>query len=160
MTGGGDDFASPFQGSYDWTSGTGSSGAQTVTARNNAGMTSTASFTVTPDSAAPTGHSANLVGGPYYTTLSVPVSSTTAPTPARASTTPPGLLERQAATLSNGNCVAWGGSWTSVTLTGGADTNVAHERCYRYRYSISDNVGNQSGPSALSARPRSTPPTR
>ena len=27
MTGGGDDFANPFQSSYDWTSGTGSSGA-------------------------------------------------------------------------------------------------------------------------------------
>ena len=151
MTGGGDDFASPFQGSYDWTSGTGSSGAQTVTARNNAGLTSTGSFTVTPDSAAPTGQSVNLVGGPYYTTLSVPVSMSNGSDTGSGLDNASGVLERQSGTLSSGTCVAWGGAWTPVTLTGGADTNVATNSCYRYRYSVSDNVGNQSSPSAQSA---------
>ena len=61
------------------------------------------------------------------------------------------MLERETATLANGSCVAWSGSWNAVTLTGGADTTVQTNRCYHYRYSISDNVGNQSGASATSA---------
>ena len=150
MTGGGDDLASPFQGSYDWTAGTGASGAQTVTARNNAGIASAAAFTVTPDLAVPTGHSAAIVGGAYYTALSVPLVLDNGSDTGSGVDPASGLIERQVATLSNGNCVSWSGVWATVTLTGGADTNVLTDRCYRYRYTVSDNVGNQAGPSAIS----------
>ena len=51
MAGGGDDTTSPFAATYDWTSATAASGAQTVTARNAAGLTSSADFTVTADAA-------------------------------------------------------------------------------------------------------------
>ena len=150
MTGGGDDFASPFQDSYAWTTGTGSSGSQTVTSRNNAGMTSTSSFTVTPDAAPPTGHSVDLVGGPYFTALSVPLSTGDGSDAASGVDAGSGLVEREIATLSNDTCVGWSGTWTSVTLTGGADTSVLTNRCYRYRYTVADNVGNQSAPSSIS----------
>ncbi len=151
MTGGGDDFASPFQDSYAWTTGTASSGSQTVTARNNAGMTSTSSFTVTPDAAPPTGQSVDLVGGPYFTTLSVPLSVSDGSDAASGVDTGSGLVEREVATLSNDTCVGWSGSWTPVTLTGGADTSILTNSCYRYRYTVADNVGNQSAPSSVSA---------
>src|SRR5207253_2169604 len=62
-----------------------------------------------------------------------------------------GVVERDSAPLSDGSCGAFGGSWTQVPLVGDADTTVVSGNCYRYRYSISDNVGNQSAPSSASA---------
>jgi hypothetical protein len=150
MTGGGDDLGAPFQGTYGWTSGTSASGAHTVTARNNAGLTSGAAFTVVPDGAGPTGHSVALAGGPYFTALSVPLTLSNGADAGSGVNAASAVLERQSATLSDGNCVSWSGSWVAVTPTGGADTSVLTNSCYRYRYSVSDNVGNNSGVSPLS----------
>ena len=88
MTGGGDDSSSPYQGSYTWDNTTTASGSQTVTATNGAGSTATATFTVTNDTTAPTGQSAALSGGPWYTTLSVPLTLDNGRTRAPASTPP------------------------------------------------------------------------
>src|SRR5207237_2845378 len=74
MTGGGDVTGSPYQTSYTWTATTAASGAQTVTATNGAGTTATTTFTVTDDTTAPTGQTVDLVGGPDYSTLSVPLT--------------------------------------------------------------------------------------
>src|SRR5439155_14043620 len=62
-----------------------------------------------------------------------------------------GLVEREDGSLSNGSCQSWSGTWSPVTLSGGADTTVQTNRCYRYRYSISDNVSTLSAPSAVTA---------
>jgi methionine-rich copper-binding protein CopC len=142
--------ASPYNAAYTWSSGS-ASGSQTVTARNNAGMQSSASFTVTPDTSGPTGQSVDLVGGPYYNALSIALSLDAGGDGGSGVDATSGLVERESATLSNGSCVSWSGSWTAVTLTGGADTSVATNKCYRYRYSIADNVGNVSTPSSVSA---------
>ena len=66
-------------------------------------------------------------------------------TPARASTPGSGIVQRDEAPLDNsdGTCDAFPSSWATVTLSGGNDTTVVSGRCYRYRYLISDNVGNQ-----------------
>src|SRR6185436_18982796 len=61
-----------------------------------------------------------------------------------------GLVERAAATATNGICGTFG-PWAPVTLAGGADTSVVAGNCYRYRYTISDLLGNASSPSAASA---------
>ena len=55
------------------------------------------------------------------------------------------VVERQEADLDNGDgtCDAFG-SWTTVTLTAGADTGVVSGKCYRYRVRSSDLVGNEA----------------
>jgi hypothetical protein len=151
ITGGGDDTASPYSAAYTWDQATTAGGAKTVTVTSNAGLTSTATFTLTRDVTAPSGQSVALSGGPWYTALAVPltlVDGTDAGSGVDASS---GAVERDSAPLTGGGCGAFSGSWTTVTLTGGADTTVASGNCYRYRYTISDNVGNTSAPSAATA---------
>ena len=55
-------------------------------------------------------------------------------------------MERDEAPLDNGDgtCDAFPGSWATVTLSGGNDTTVVSGNCYRYRYLLSDRVGNQA----------------
>jgi len=147
MAGGGDDLTSPYQSSYDWTASTSASGARTVTARSNGGLTSSENFTVTPDMTPPADQGVDIDDGPYYTTLFVPLTLQDGTDAGAGIDASSGIVERQSATLSNDNCSSWSGGWTAVTLTGGADTTVAADSCYRYRYLISDNVDNQSSPS-------------
>jgi hypothetical protein len=55
FTGGGDDTASPFETTYTWAGAAATaSGAQTLTATDNATLTATSAFTVTPDTTNPT----------------------------------------------------------------------------------------------------------
>src|SRR5262249_39385613 len=54
-SGGGDDTTSPYNsGTYNWAGAVAASGAQTVTATNNANLGNTNTFTVTPDTTNPT----------------------------------------------------------------------------------------------------------
>src|SRR5581483_2050063 len=123
MTGGGDDTTGPYAGTYTWTASTSASGSQTVA----------------------------LAGGPYYTALSVPLTLGNGSDSGAGVDATSGLVERDSATLADGNCGSYSGTWAQVTLTAGADTTVQTGRCYRYRYNVSDNVGNASTPSAATA---------
>src|SRR5207302_6330293 len=51
-------------------------------------------------------------------------------------------IQRDVTTLANGSCGSFSGSWTNVTLSGGADTTVSSGHCYEYREQLTDNVGN------------------
>src|SRR5439155_113639 len=157
MAGGGDDFSSPYQPTYSWTASSAAAGAQTVTAHNNSGLSSTGSFTVSADTTPPSGQTIDNDGGPYYTTLSVPLTLNDGSDVGSGVDAASGIVERQSAALSNDSCVSWSG-WSAVGLVGNADTSVASGTCYRYRYSVSDNVGNLSSPSPASGIAKVAPP--
>src|SRR5438034_1140609 len=73
-SGGGDDTSSPYQSSYSWSgAGASASGSQSVASYDNAGLASSAAFTVSPDTSAPSMPAPTVSTG-YVTTLSVPVS--------------------------------------------------------------------------------------
>ena len=142
VTGGGADASSPYEMDYTWGASTSATGNQNVTATNNAGLTSAnGPFTLTQDSTAPSGQTLALVGGPYYTSLSVSLTAGDGSDGGSGLDTSSRLYERDSATLTNGSCGAFSGSWTTVA---NPDATVASGSCYRYRYSIADNVGNRS----------------
>jgi hypothetical protein len=159
---GGTDTGSPYASpvAYTWTSGAAAPGAKTVTATNGTGMTATDTVTIAADSTAPTGQTVSLSGGPWYSTLSVPLTLGAGSDAGAGVDTTRGIVERASATLTNGACGTFG-TFATVTLTGGADTGVTSGSCYRYQYKAADNVGNVSTASAASADAKvdATPPT-
>ena len=157
---GGDDTTVPFSTPYSYTGSPAEPGSQTITGYNNANASSTASVAITADSSAPTGISASVTGG-YYTALSVAVTLNNGSDTGSGVDAASGIVERDEAPLDNGDgtCDAFPGSWSTVTLSGGNDTTVAGGNCYRYRYLLSDRVGNQatSGASATAKVDTSAP---
>jgi hypothetical protein len=143
---------SPFTSSdYSWTAGsTTSPGAQSIVGEDNALQTSTGTLTLTNDTTAPTGQSAALTGGPNFSTLSVPLTLTNGSDAGAGLDSASGVVERASATATNGSCGSFG-SYATVTLVSGADTSVATAKCYHYRYTISDVLGNASSASAASS---------
>ena len=71
-------------------------------------------------------------------------------TPARAWTRAARVVERAAATLTNGACGTYG-AFAPVTLSGTTDSSVSSGSCYRYQAKATDNVGNVSAVSQPSA---------
>jgi hypothetical protein len=135
---------------YSWSvaNPTAPSGAQNVTATNNASLASAATaITMTGDNAAPTG-SVTYTDG-YYTATSVSVSFSAGDGSGSGVNASSGLLQRAETALTSGTC---GGTYSSfATVTGGtnpsspfADTTVANAKCYQYRYLISDNLATQA----------------
>ncbi|HKC21535.1 MAG TPA: hypothetical protein VKB64_03390, partial [Gaiellaceae bacterium] len=143
-TGGGQDSSAPYTGVYTFTpAATPPGGGQDVTATNGWALTSSAtSFTVVADSTAPSVTAPSVTAG-YYTSLSVPVAKNGGSDGGSGIDATSSILERDDATLSSGSCGSFSGSWTTVTLTAGNDTNVLNGHCYEYREKLSDNVGNQ-----------------
>ena len=140
-----DDTTSPYSQTYSWSFGATESGTKTVSAHDNAGNSSTGNFTIAPDSAGPTGHSVTLSGGPVYTTPSVPLVLFNGTDGGGSGVNPAtGSLGRDSAPLVGGACGTFSGTWFGIALVGGADTGVKPGNCYRYRYMVTDNVGNNS----------------
>src|SRR2546429_5216323 len=88
-----------------------------------------------------------------YTTLcrSVPVTKNGGSDGGSGVDATTSILQRDDATLANGACGSFSGSWSTVTLSGGNDTSVLSGHCYEYRERLSDHVGNQgtSGASSI-----------
>jgi hypothetical protein len=132
---------------YSWAPAnpTAPSGNQTVTMTSNAGSTATATFTATPDSTGPSGGNVTYTNG-YSNGSTVGISFSKGTDPGGSGVdAASGIVEVSSATLSGGACGTFGGWTTGATNpTSGVLLSVVTDTCYRYRYSISDNVGNQT----------------
>jgi hypothetical protein len=129
---------------YSWTASDTDSGSKQVTLSDLDGTGTPHSFTVTRDITPPTGMSVTLVGGPNYGSLSVPLTLNVGSDAGSLVNGASGVVERDSVALSSGACGSFTDAWAPVTLSSGADTSVASGNCYRYRYTVSDNVGNSA----------------
>jgi len=166
-SGGGTDTATPYQTTYSWSgAGATASGAQTVTATNNAEVSSSSEFSVVPDTTAPSGGALTVNGtaataagsSSYNLTGGYPIATRTDYTEAQ-SPTQSGLrsstLTLATAALSNNACGTFG---TPSTITG-APTQSEPAGCYRYTLTGLDNVGNQASVSTTVLVDNSQPTT-
>jgi CSLREA domain-containing protein len=124
---------------YSWrVMAMGSSGDSTWTDANNSNV----AFTV--DLQSPTGGSISYTDG-YHTFTSVPLVLDDG-TDSGGINTSTRLVERSGATLSSDVCSSFG-SFEVVTPTGTypnlTDNSVTAANCYQYRYTLSDNAGNE-----------------
>jgi hypothetical protein len=150
-----------YRATYAW-SGNGSSaspGVQSLSATNNAGSSRSngSAFSVVKDDVAPSGGAADATGlggtGGRYAT-STTLSIALAPgTDAGSGLAASGrvLLRASASLTSDGVADGTCGSYGAYTQVGAADpaspatdTVPVDRTCYRYRYVVSDNVGNQT----------------
>jgi hypothetical protein len=153
--GGGIDDAAPYAADYTWTQALTAAGPQTVIARDHAGLASDGVFTLAADADPPIGVSLTLVGGPTYPGAAVPFridegSDEDSGVDRRSVT-----VERDSAPETSAGCGPYTGVWTLLDFPGTADTTVVAGNCYRYRVSVSDNVGNRAtSPPSADARVR------
>jgi hypothetical protein len=173
-SGGGDTSSSPFQTTYNWSGAVAASGSQTITSYNNANLTNSSNFTVTPDTTNPTGGALTVNGtnatgagsSSYNSSGSFTISAITDYTDS-GSGLASSTLTRQTATLSSsdgiaaGNCGSFGSSTTISSRSTPINEALTGPSCYLYTLTGTDNVGNTisvsttvkvdtSGPSAPS----------
>jgi hypothetical protein len=145
--GGGDDTLSPYQSSYSWSGAVGASGAQGVTATNNAGLQASSSFTVTPDVTPPTG-GALTVNGVAATSGGSSSTNTSGSFPIdlrtdwveTASATASGLVASTLTREYGTTCASFG---APTTIVGSPAQSGLAAGCYRYTLTGVDRVGNQ-----------------
>ena len=151
--------AAPYEAVYTWSSPTSTAGAKVVISRDRAGNTASARFTVTADADPPTGMSASLAGGPWFA-AAVPLRVEEGSDAGSGANRASARVERQSASLQAGACGSFTSAWEPVSVQAGADAGVQDGTCYRYRVSVSDNVGNwSSSPASGEARIDTTAPS-
>ena len=142
MTGGGDDLDEPLPGAYGWTASTTALGRADGDRAQQRG----AHLDRRPSRSRPTrprrrARRPRSSAGRYYTSASVGFTTGDGSDAGAGLDTSRRLVERAEAPLTNGACggfCAFGGSYSSP------DTSVVSGNCYRYRFTIADNVGNVS----------------
>jgi hypothetical protein len=130
-----DDSTPPFESMYAFDD---LSGPQTVTAFDNGGNSSDATFEVTRDTAAPTGGSISYPTG-YDVDGTVPITMSNGSDSGSGVDATSAVLERQTAPLSGGSCGTFG-PWAEVA----SPDTVASGLCAQYRHRVSDRVGNEA----------------
>lgn len=158
---GGTDTISPYSTTYAWTGAVGAAGAQTVTATNNSTVTNTGTFTVTPDTAAPTGggvltvngQSASTAGTSGYSKVTNFTIGTRTDYTDAGSGIASSILTVQSFALSSSDGVVGGtcggtptAPFSTPTLVSGTTqpSGIVTGLCYTYTLTGTDNVGNSS----------------
>jgi hypothetical protein len=119
-------------------------GAQTVTAINNAGREAPSVFTATPDSTAPTGGSLAYTNG-YSLGSTVSISFTKGTDTISGLDSASGIIEGATATFAAGACGTFGTfAIVATNPASGVSLPITSGTCYQFRYSIADNVGNRT----------------
>src|SRR5205823_3943026 len=100
-------------------------------------------ITIAADAAAPTGQSITLTGAsaPYFSSTSVTFTLADGTDSGSGLDVSTRTVTRETGTLANGTCSSFtadGGTFTSP------DTAVTSGHCYRYTFTVADNVGNVS----------------
>ncbi len=128
--------------SFDWAAGTGSSPAEVVTGRDVAGNTAVTNLTFSTDSTAPTGGTISYANG-YAAGRSVSITFTSGTDAGSGIATR--RLQRATAVLIGTTC----GTFGTFTNLGAANPASPYADsslpigCYKYRYVVTDQVGNQ-----------------
>ena len=152
-SGGGDSTSSPYQTTYNWSGAVGASGSQTITSSNNASLTNTNTFTVTPDTSNPTGgaltvNGTSATGAGSTSTTSNPgfaINTRTNYTDGGSGLASSTLTVHSATLTNNSTCGAAGsgGPYTSsTTISGTTNPAITVGYCYVYTLTGTDNVGN------------------
>ncbi|MEP6481821.1 MAG: LamG domain-containing protein [Rhodoglobus sp.] len=127
---------------FSWTATAPGPVGEAVTGRDGAGNTATTNLTFTNDTTGPTGGTLSYVNGPTGgTSVSVTFSAGTD----AGSGIGTGLLQRQSASLLNGNCGAFGAFATVAAGTNPTSPLVdttSPSNCYIYQYVVADALGN------------------
>jgi len=119
----------------------------TDTAGNQSTALAVSTFTI--DVAAPTGGTLTYADGLNRThSIAITIGGTIADALSGINTSSR-ILQRQSATSTSGTCGTYG-SWAAITPTGTypsfTDATVTSGSCYKYRFLVSDNAGNQITP--------------
>jgi hypothetical protein len=144
VTGGSSQTSSPYREDYTWGPSTTDATSHNVVATNGATLTTNAPFTLTQDSTAPTGQTITLTGTSaapnYYNTNSVSFSLGDGSDGSGSGVdTATRTVTRESASLSGDTCGTFSADAGTFTSP---DTSVSNGHCYRYTFTISDNVGN------------------
>jgi hypothetical protein len=130
---------------YSWNATPAGSGTETVTVTNNAGSSSTASFTLTPDTTAPTGGSISYTNG-SQTSHTTPITFA-AGTDSGSGIGSVVILASTASYSTRNGCGTQGAFGTTVVTNPASspysDTALA-KGCYMFELKVTDNVGNVS----------------
>ena len=128
--------------SFDWAGGTTSSPAEAVTGRDVAGNTAVANLSFIDDSAAPTSGTISYPDG-YAAGRSVSVAFTTGTDAGSGIATR--RLQRATAALTGTSCGSFGtfSNLGAVNPTSPYADGSLGAGCYKYRYVVTDRVGNQ-----------------
>src|SRR5207248_10330047 len=117
---------------YTWTASTTDSASHNVTSTNGAGATSSAAFTLTPDSTAPSGQAITLTGSTApYSNGSVTFTLGDGSDSGSGLDTSTRTVTRESAPLSGDSCGTF--SADSGTFTS-PDSSVSGNHCYRYSF--------------------------
>jgi hypothetical protein len=152
VSGGSSQTTAPYREDYTWNASTTDATSHNVVATNGAGSTTSAPFTLTQDSSAPSGQTLTLTGAdaPYYGSASVTFTTGDGNDGSGSGIdTASRTVTRETGDLVGDVCSSFSADAGTFTSP---DTAVSGGHCYRYTFTVADNVGNVSSAVTATAK--------